>query len=164
MQDDLDILMDNLLEENSTVESPEILNNVTLLDDEKNEPKVNLRAPGAILDDYTMLDLDNQKIDIEIEQFKQKNKAIFDEYQAMLDKINLNNSKQLELKEELLDSLENAGLPNIVNKRFKATYIAATKRHKFESDKFKKKYPVLYEQFTSTTDVKAYIKISEVKK
>ena len=65
MQDDLDLLMGNLLEENSTIESPEILNNVTLLDDEKNEPKVNLRAPGAILDDYTMLDLDNQKIDIE---------------------------------------------------------------------------------------------------
>ena len=171
------LLMDlNTLLEDSTpldreiitkTETPEQslnLDNINLLDEDKKEEKGNLRTPGAILDEYTLLDLDNQKIDIEIEQFKEKHLEIFEEYQAMLDKISINRSKQDSLKSELVESLQDAGLPNISNNRHKATFVAATVRHNFDTAKFKKKYPVLYNSFTTTSNVKADVKISEVNK
>lgn len=168
MLNDLNILLADLESspavEVKTSELNLSLDNVTLLDEQENKSETNLRTPGAILDDYSILDLDSKKIDLEIDVFKAKHQDIFDEFQKFLDRKSEIIEKQSTLKEELLESLENAGLPNVENKQFRATYVAATVRHTFDSKKFKLKYPVLYDTFTTKSDVKAYIKMTELKK
>ena len=164
MENLLDILEGDLGIQSDTLNLEEAKENITLLDNQENEPEVNLRTPDAILNDYTKLDLDNKKVDVEMEEFKQKYKAVFEEFQTILDKKNLNIEKQLALKDELTESLQNTGTKSIANDNFKATFVAATTKSTFDRKGFEAKYPVLCKQFLKYSDVKAYVKISEVKK
>lgn len=164
MENLLDLLEEDLGVKADTLNLEESASNVTLLDNQEKESEVNLRTPDIILKDYTNLSLDNEKIDIEIEEFKAKYIAIFEELQAIIDKKNLNIEKQTALKEELTESLQNTGTKHIANDVFKATFVAATTKSTFDRKGFETKYPVLCKQFLKYSDVKAYVKISEVKK
>ena len=65
--------LDTLLSENtdSTSKLSEVTNNIDLLDNDKELPKSNLRAPGDVLNDYTKLENDKSNIQQELDKFKQ---------------------------------------------------------------------------------------------
>lgn len=143
--------------------------NITLLDEDKNESKDNLeaknkvlRAPSEILQEYTNKEDEILKIKLNIEKFKDTYSKVFEEYQSYLDAINEIEEAQNGLKEELTKSLENSGIKTISNSKFKATFVASTTRSTFDTTRFKKKYPVLYNDFIKVSNVKAYTKIKEV--
>lgn len=157
---DLNLLLDTAPE---TSEQPqklqEITNNINLLDKEE-KIEGNLRNPGEVLKDYSNLEKEKMKAQVELDDFKQKHLEIFEEYQAILDKITEASSKQEELKPELTKSMEDSGLKNIADDMFKVTFVAATTRENFDKKGFEKKYPVIYKQFLQKSEVSAYVKIS----
>jgi len=153
-----------ILDEENTQDIQEISNNINLLDETEKESEVNVRTPETILNDYTKLNLEAEKIQLSIEEFKAKYAHIFkvlDEYQKQ---ITLNSEKQQAIKEELTESLGNMNIKNVSNDMFKVTYVAATQKSTFDRKAFETKYPVLCKQFLKYSDVKAYIKITGVKK
>lgn len=156
--------LDTLLSENtdSTSKLSEVTNNIDLLDNDKELPKSNLRAPGDVLNDYTKLENDKSNIQQELDKFKQSHLDIFNEYQAILDKIAKVSDQQTLLKEELTESLENSGLKRISNNKYNVTFVSATIKTTFDRKKFEAKYPVLCKQFLKESPVKAYVKITEV--
>lgn len=161
MEEDLLTILED---ENISQEVQNNLNSINLLDDSKKALEVNLRTPEIILNDYTKLNLEAEKIQLSIEEFKAKYAHIFkvlDEFQKQID---LNNEKQQALKEELTESLGNMNMKNVSNNTFKVTYVAATQKSTFDRKAFETKYPVLCKQFLKYSDVKAYIKITGVKK
>lgn len=136
---------------------------VNLLDNTESVPEINLRAPSEVLNEYSNYERTNQKVQREIDEFKEKHKEVFEAYQALLDIIKDNETKQTNLKEELTESMQNAGLKTLSDDLFKVTFVAATTRNNFDTTSFKTKYPVLFQQFTKVSDVKAYVKISGTK-
>lgn len=151
-----------VLETSEPLESlEETTSQIDLLDVEVNEPG---RTPNVILDEYTQVHNDTKAVELAIEQFKQAHPDIFNEYQALLDKIEANSTKQAELKTEMTTSMEASKLKTISNESFKVTFVAATTKSTFDRKKFEAKYPVLCQQFLKTSDVSAYVKIAEVKK
>ena len=103
------------------------------------------------------------KAQVELDEFKQKHLEIFEEYQAILDRINDMSTKQDELKPEMTEAMNNAGLKNIADDMFKVTFVAATSRENFDKKSFEKKYPVLYKQFITKSEVSAYVKFTNNK-
>ena len=167
-ESDLDFLIGKLDElSNITTDSTEIKvndisSNINLLDEDKNGSDSILVTPSSILEDYTTLekekkDLEKQKLD-----FENENRAIFDQYNAILNEIQNKTNEQSELKDKMTESMENSGLKTMSNDMFKVTFVAATTRDNFEKDKFKKKYPVLFNEFITTSSVKSYVKIKEI--
>ena len=162
--DDLSNAFDIFCEINS--ETLELQNNIDLLDDSKNLPENNVITPGKLLEDYTNLELEKEKIDIKILELKEQNKEIFELLEKYQNEISELDNKQSEMRQEITNSIENAGLTErgISNDIFKIKYVAATTRQNFNKDKFKAKYPVLFNQFITTSDVKSYIKITKKEK
>ncbi len=138
-------------------------NNITLLDNEKEESETNVVTPGKLLEDYTKLEEEKEKIDIKIFELREKHKEIFDELEKYEEAISKLSEQQNNMRQDLTDSIENAGLTNksISNDIFKVSYVAATTRQNFDKDKFKKQYPVLYNKFIKLVDVKSYVKITK---
>ena len=120
-----------------------------------------IKKPDDLLTDYTNIAKDTSSILEEIEKFKQSHLEIFEQYQALLDKITNNETKQAELKEDLVTSMESANIASIGNDMFKVSFIAATTRNTFDSAKFKKDHADLYKDYIKVSNVKAYVKISE---
>ena len=119
------------------------------------------RKPDDILTDYTNIAKDTSTILEEIEEFKKKYVEIFEKYDALLGKIADNEAKQLELKEDLVTSMETANIASIGNDMFKVAFIAATTRNTFDTTKFKKEHADLYKDYIKVSNVKAYVKITE---
>ena len=57
--------------------------------------------------------------------------------------------------------MEDYNISTIGNDMFKATFIASTTRNTFDTTKFKKEHEDLYKDYVKTSNVKAYVKISE---
>jgi len=167
MEEDLDDLF-NAFDISSEVNSEtlELQNNIDLLDDSKDLSEDNVITPGKLLEDYTNLELQKEEIDIKILDLKEKHKEIFDILEQYQNEISELENKQSEMRQEITDSIENAGLTEkgISNEIFKVKYVAATTRQNFNKDKFKAKYPVLFNQFITTSDVKSYVKITKKEK
>ena len=162
MEEEIDDIMNIFTED---VKSNEIIsNNVTLLDDNKNEPEMNVVTPNQLLDDYTELEKSKEEINAKIQELMEKNKEIFDVLKSYEEQISELDNKQSEMRQTITDSIENAGLTEkgISNNIFKVKYIAATTRQNFDKEKFKRQYPVLFNQFVTISDVKSYIKISKI--
>jgi len=153
-----------ILDEENTQNIQEISDNINLLDETEKEPEVSLRTPDIVLNEYTKLDEDSDKIKLQIEEFKARNAYIFKTLENFENELKLNDEKQQILKEELTESMNNTNIKNINNNKFKATFVAATQKTTFDRKSFETKYPVLCKQFLKYSDVKAYVKISEVKK
>ena len=161
--DDLNLFLDNSPEALEASEKvKEITNDINLLDTEK-VPENNLRNPGEILKDYSNIEKEKTNIQIEIDEFKQKHLDIFEQYQALLDKYTEASNRQNDLKPEMTEAMENAGLKNIADDLFKVTFVAATSRENFDKKSFEKKYPVLYKQFITKSEVSAYVKFTNNK-
>ena len=162
---DLDLLFNSDFNLVSPEQSSEVLksqNNVTLLDDNENDSENNLVTSNSILDEYTKLENDKNKLELDKLEFEAKYKEIFDQYNLIQENINNIEQKQSEVKEELTRAMEHSNEKNIHNDMFKVTFVAATVRENFDKDKFKRKYPVLFNQFIKKSDVKAYVKIKEL--
>ena len=165
MKEEIDDIM-NIFDLNTEdIKSNEVtLNNVTLLDNKENEPEMNVVTPNQLLDDYTELEKSKEEINAKIQELMENNKEIFDILKGYEEQISELNNKQSEMRQTITDSIENAGLTEkgISNNIFKVKYVAATTRQNFDKDKFKKQYPVLFNQFITISDVKSYIKISKI--
>ena len=154
-------------EENKPLENQETIDDLI-----KNAPHVPIepldgvdiltpKKPDDLLTDYTNIAKDTSSILEEIEKFKQAHLEVFEEYQALLDKITDNESKQAMLKEDLVTSMETANIASIGNDMFKVAFIAATTRNTFDTTKFKKEHADLYKDYIKVSNVKAYVKITE---
>ena len=142
-------------EDNKPLENQVVLEEVDLLTPKK---------PDDLLTDYTNLAKDTSSVLEEIEAFKEKYIEIFEKYNELLNKVADNEAKQLELKENLVTSMESANIASIGNDMFKVAFIAATTRNTFDTTKFKKEHQDLYQDYVKVSNVKAYVKITEVNK
>ena len=143
---------------------PEVTSKIDLLDNEEKEPEINLVTPESVLDKYTSIEDEIEKVQLSVEEFKAEHADIFKTLDDYLDKISELMEKQSSIKEELTESFNGLDKKSISNDRFKVTYIAATQKSTFDRKAFETKYPVLCKQFLKYSDVKAYVKISEVNK
>ena len=164
MEENLDDLF-NAFDISSEIKSEtlELQNNINILDNDKNVSDLNVITPGKLLEDYTNLESEKEKLDIKIQELKQTNFEIFKQLEEYQNEILKLSEKQESMRQDLTESIENAGLTEkgISNDIFKVKYIAATTRQNFDKEKFKTKYPVLFNQFITTSNVKSYIKITK---
>lgn len=119
------------------------------------------KKPDDYLADYTNVAKDTLAVLEEIEKFKEAHREVFNAYQDLLDKIENNNNIQTQIKDDLTQSMEDYNISTIGNDMFKATFIASTTRNTFDTTKFKKEHEDLYKDYVKTSNVKAYVKISE---
>lgn len=167
MEEELDDLFNafDISSDESKMESEtlKISNNINLLDDNKNDSEINLVTPGKILEDYTKLEEEKEKIDIKIQELKEEYSKVFKQLEEYENTISELSEKQNNMRQDLTDSIENAGLTEkgISNNIFKVKYVAETTRQNFDKDKFKKQYPVLFNKFINIVKVKSYIKITK---
>lgn len=86
------------------------------------------------------------------------NSNVADDLYELEQKIN----SLLEEKNRIIAMIESdmiaAKLSKVESDKFTITYIAETVRNSFDSSKFKKDHPDLYEQFIKKSDVKSYYK------
>ena len=146
MEENLDDLF-NAFDISSEIKSEtlELQNNINILDNDKNVSDLNVITPGKLLEDYTNLESEKEKLDIKIQELKQTNFEIFKQLEEYQNEILKLSEKQESMRQDLTESIENAGLTEkgISNDIFKVKYIAATTRQNFDKEKFKTKYPVL---------------------
>ena len=167
MEEELDDLFNafDISSDESKMESEtlKISNNINLLDDNKNDLETNLVTPGKILEDYTKLEEEKEKIDIKIQELKEEYSKVFKQLEEYENTISELSEKQDNMRQDLTESIENAGLTEkgISNNIFKVKYVAETTRQNFDKDKFKKQYPVLFNKFINIVKVKSYIKITK---
>lgn len=160
--DDLLTLLDNF--ESEVLDLNSAQGQISLLDDKTEVVGDDVVTPDSVLNEYTKLEFEKRQILVSIEEFKAEHAEIFeklDKFNEMISNISI---KQDNIKTDLVDTLGLSGRKDCANQYFKATYVAPTKRETFDKDKFKAKYPVLFNQFIKRSDVSAYVKISEVKK
>lgn len=145
-------------------ELAEDLKHAKIVDEvEEEEKKVTTKS---LLDDYTKLDLDKQKNNIEEAEFKEKYKEIFDAYDKILEARKSIEDKQNELKDEMLVKMREANQKDEFNERFKVHYTAPSVRKNFDTKQFYEDYAedtAMYKKYVKITSVKDGIKISEVK-
>lgn len=145
-------------------ELAEDLKHAKIVDEvEEEEKKVTTKS---LLDDYTKLDLDKQKNNIEEAEFKEKYKEIFDAYDKILEARKSIEDKQNELKDEMLVKMREANQKDEFNERFKVHYTAPSIRKNFDTKQFYEDYAedtAMYKKYVKITSVKDGIKISEVK-
>lgn len=68
--------------------------------------------------------------------------------------------REKELKEELLEAMEEYGIKNIQAEGFNATYVASTVRKGLDTKSFKEEQPELFELYKKESNTKAYVKVS----
>ena len=145
-------------------ELAEDLKHAKIVDEvEEEEKKVTTKS---LLDDYTKLDLDKQKNNIEEAEFKEKYKEIFNAYDKILEARKSIEDKQNELKDEMLVKMREANQKDEFNERFKVHYTAPSVRKNFDTKQFYEDYAedtAMYKKYVKITSVKDGIKISEVK-
>ena len=145
-------------------ELAEDLKHTKIVDEvEEEEKKVTTKS---LLDDYTKLDLDKQKNNIEEAEFKEKYKEIFDAYDKILEARKAIEDKQNKLKDDMLVKMRESNQKDEFNERFKVHYTAPSVRKSFDTKQFYEDYAedtAMYKKYVKTTSVKDGIKISEVK-
>ena len=68
-------------------------------------------------------------------------------------------AKQDELKQKILEEMESKGIVKVETDDLTITYIAPTNRETFDSKKFRKDNPDLYDEYVSISPVKASIRM-----
>ena len=64
-----------------------------------------------------------------------------------------------EIKRDLQEAMEKYDVKKWDNDVFTATYVAPTKRKRFDSKRFEKELPELFEEYQTTSDVKSSVRI-----
>lgn len=120
----------------------------------------------SLLDEYTELDLEKQKSNIEEAEFKKKYKEVFDAYDKILEARKAIEDKQNKLKDDMLVKMRESNQKDEFNERFKVHYTAPSVRKSFDTKQFYEDYAedtAMYKKYVKTISVKDGIKISEVK-
>ena len=123
-------------------------------------------AAKELLNLFTNLHLDIQKTYIEENEFIEKYKDIFDEYQKILDKRSALEKKQSEVKEDILVKMREDNIKEESNNRFKVKYTAPFTKKKFDTKTFYEDYAedtAMYKKYVTNTIVTDKITISEIK-
>lgn len=68
-------------------------------------------------------------------------------------------AKQDELKQRILEEMEAQGIVKVETDDISITYVAPTNRETFDSKKFRKDNPDLYDEYVSISSVKASIRM-----
>lgn len=69
-------------------------------------------------------------------------------------------SKQKQLKDELLLAMEQNGVKSIDNEQLKISYIAPKKQSRFDTKSLQKEMPEIYEAYLKESDVSASVRIT----
>lgn len=67
--------------------------------------------------------------------------------------------REKELKAQLCDAMEKYGVKKFESESLNLTYVAATTTTKLDGKKLREKYPDIVAEFTSRSNVSAYVKI-----
>lgn len=147
----------SILSSNTTVSSEDTM--LKSIDDAMNTND----SPSSILNKYTSLELHIKELEKNIESFKTQHQEIFNDLIKLEEEINNTKLEQSNLVPMLTESMENTNTKNISNNLLQATFVAATTRRNFDKKTFEKENLDLFNKYVTVSDVKAYVKISEVK-
>ena len=114
-------------------------------------------------EDYNKLLDEEDKIKLDIEEIKAQNPEIFTKLDQLNTKLSNITEKKEDIRVNVTQAMEAANLPNYTQGRIKITYVKASNKEKFDTKRFKTKYPILAKQFIKVEHSSAYSKITLVK-
>lgn len=120
-----------------------------------------------MLDAYTKLDLDAKKVEIEIAEFKEAHKEVFDALKLFENKLQEIASFQQNIQSNLLTYMREHNTEEDSNDIFRVKYTPSYTKKNFDTKKFYEDYApesAMYKKYVGITTVKDSVKISEVKK
>lgn len=120
------------------------------------------KSPDVLLSNYSMAERDIKSIKDKIAMFKMKHLDIFNALEKMESEISELESKKVDIKEELTESMSKSNVGTISNDLFKITFVKSTIRKDFDKKKFQAENEDMYSKYLKETEVKAYIRITEV--
>lgn len=120
-----------------------------------------------MLDAYTKLDLDAKKVEVEIAEFKEAHKEVFDALKVFENKLQEIAGFQQNIQSNLLTYMREHNTEEDSNDIFRVKYTPSYTKKNFDTKKFYEDYApesAMYKKYVGTTIVKDSVKISEVKK
>ena len=120
-----------------------------------------------MLDAYTKLDLDAKKVEVEIAEFKEAHKEVFNALKVFENKLQEIADFQQNIQSNLLTYMREHNTEEDSNDIFRVKYTPSYTKKNFDTKKFYEDYApesAMYKKYVGTTTVKDSIKISEVKK
>lgn len=120
-----------------------------------------------MLNEYSKLDLEAKKVQVEIAEFKEAHKEIFDILNQFNNKLLEISNSQSNIADNLLAYMREHNVTDDDNGQFKAKYTPAYTKKNFDTKKFYEDYApesAMYKKYVGITNVKDSVKISEVKK
>lgn len=86
-----------------------------------------------------------------VELFKEANVTVLDELRIMEEQYKMIATGRDKLKEKLLQQMEFYGIDKFENDNMSITYVKGSTGTKFNSSKFKKEYPDIYQEYCEPT-------------
>ena len=120
-----------------------------------------------MLDAYTKLDLDAKKVEVEIAEFKEAHKEVFNALKVFENKLQEIAGFQQNIQSNLLTYMREHNTEEDSNDIFRVKYTPSYTKKNFDTKKFYEDYApesVMYKKYVGITTVKDSVKISEVKK
>lgn len=120
-----------------------------------------------MLDEYTKLDLDAKKVEVEIAEFKEAHKEVFNALKVFENKLQEIASFQQNIQNDLLTYMREHNTEEDSNDTFRVKYTPAYTKKSFDTKKFYEDYvpeSAMYKKYVGIINVKDSVKISEVKK
>lgn len=120
-----------------------------------------------MLDAYTKLDLDAKKVEVEIAEFKEAHKEVFNALKVFEDKLQEIADFQQNIQSNLLTYMREHNIEEDSNDIFRVKYTPSYTKKNFDTKKFYEDYApesAMYKKYVGITTVKDSVKISEVKK
>lgn len=120
-----------------------------------------------MLDAYTKLDLDAKKVEVEIAEFKEAHKEVFNALKVFENKLQEIAGFQQNIQSNLLTYMREHNIEEDSNDIFRVKYTPSYTKKNFDTKKFYEDYApesAMYKKYVGITTVKDSVKISEVKK
>lgn len=120
-----------------------------------------------MLDEYTKLDLDAKKVEVEMAEFKEAHKEVFNALKVFENKLQEIASFQQNIQNDLLTYMREHNTEEDSNDTFRVKYTPAYTKKSFDTKKFYEDYApesAMYKKYVGIINVKDSVKISEVKK
>lgn len=120
-----------------------------------------------MLDAYTKLDLDAKKVEVEMAEFKEVHKEVFNALRVFENKLQEIASFQQNIQNDLLTYMREHNTEEDSNDTFRVKYTPAYTKKSFDTKKFYEDYApesAMYKKYVGIINVKDSVKISEVKK
>ena len=120
-----------------------------------------------MLDEYTKLDLDAKKVEVEMAEFKEVHKEVFNALRVFENKLQEIASFQQNIQNDLLTYMREHNTEEDSNDIFRVKYTPAYTKKSFDPKQFYEDYApesAMYKKYVGIINVKDSVKISEVKK